>query len=267
MDWYPQATKSQGNDSGSFVAGYAKKGVIHTTEGSSASGAISTYNQNNSWPHFTIDTFGKVYQHVALSKASRALENHSGGIETNRGGAIQVEVVGFASKPTWPAAQIAGMRSLMRWIESQTGIKPEGPVFGSGEQIGLKNPLEFSNDQWIHFNGWCGHQHVPENTHWDPGAIKLATLLPTSSEVLVRVPNAVAAKHRPGFGIEQFIVMSKDGAVYAFGGAPWIDAYNAHPELGGTIRDLIDIYWDNDGWGYTQYADDGAFYHWRAAGH
>lgn len=174
--WYPQATKSLGNDSGSFVAGYAFKGVLHTTEGGSASGAIAAYKKANSWPHFTVDQNGKVYQHIPINKAARALENISGGVETNRGGAIQIEVVGFAAKTIWPAAQIDAMKSLMRWIEAQTGIKQIPLAFGNSSQYGLKNPLEFSPAYWKTFNGWCGHQHVPENRHWDPGAINLGIL-------------------------------------------------------------------------------------------
>lgn len=89
----------------------------------------------------------------------------------------------------------------------------------------------------------------------------------TVAEAKMRVPNPVAAHHRSGFGIEQFAVMGADGAFYCFNGAVYADAYNAHPELGGGVRAFVDFEWDPDGWGYTQYADDGAFYHWRAQGH
>jgi hypothetical protein len=30
-----------------------------------------------------------------------------------------------------------------------------------------------SDDEWNAFNGWCGHQHVPENSHWDPGKLNI----------------------------------------------------------------------------------------------
>lgn len=176
--WYPGATIITGNNAGTFVAGYTKKGILHTTEGSTAAGAIQAYKNANSWPHFTVHF--TVYQHIAIDKAARALKNLSGGVETNRGGAIQIEVVGFASEAgAWPAGQVAALKKLMRWIEAETGIKPHGPVFGSNAQYGLNNPLEFTNAYWKTFDGWCGHQHVPENKHWDPGAINIATLLPS----------------------------------------------------------------------------------------
>lgn len=79
----------------------------------------------------------------------------------------------------------------------------------------------------------------------------------------MRISNAVAAHHRPGFGKEQFTIMGRDGSMWSFNGAPWINAYNAHPELGGAVREFVDFEWDDDGNGWVQYADDGAFYHWR----
>lgn len=176
-NWYPLATQIKGNSSGSLIAGYAKKGVIHTTEGSTAAGAFNAYRNHNSWPHFTIGPNGKVYQHLSIGVAARTLENRTGGVETNRGGAIQFEVVGFAKNTNWPTAQVIAVKALMRWIEENAGIKPYGPVFGGGGEYGYFNPLQFSPSQWIQFNGWCGHQHVPENAHWDPGAINLNVFL------------------------------------------------------------------------------------------
>lgn len=229
-DWYPTAIQKLGNDAGSFVAGYPKRGVLHTTEGNSAAGAIGAYKNANSWPHFTVDKDGKVYQHIPISKAARSLENLSGGVETNRAGAIQIEVVGFASKPAWPPAQIESMRSLMRWIEAQTGIQPTGPAFGGPEQYGLKNPLEFTNEQWKSFNGWCGHQHVPENAHYDPGPINLQDLFPTPVQeipiVAVNAPPVEVLTH-PNWGFG-YIIVTADGGVFTFGGAPF------YGSLGGT---------------------------------
>ncbi len=177
--WYPQADLTvPGNHAGDFLPSL-KRGVLHTTEGTSAAGAFGAYKQHNSWPHFTVDQAGKVWQHIALDKAARSLQNLSGGVQTNRLGAIQIEVVGTAANPNWPLAQAQAMILLMRWIEANTGIKPVAPVFGDNKQYGLNNPLEMSFADWEAFNGWCGHQHVPENSHWDPGAIAIQNLLPT----------------------------------------------------------------------------------------
>jgi hypothetical protein len=237
-EWYPNADRSAtASGSGSFVAGYAKKGVIHTTEGGSAAGAIGAYRSANAWPHFTVAQDGKVYQHISINVAARALQNLSGGVETNRGGAIQIEVVGYASKTTWPAAQVNAMKNLMRWIEAQTGIKQYGPTFGGSNQYGRGNPLEFSGSYWTSFNGWCGHQHVPENSHWDPGAINLNNLWsnavppppPTPTPpppVSFIVPASYSTEEiivpftvkRPQGG---YMIVGGDGGVFTYDGAPF----------------------------------------------
>ena len=227
---YPTANLSApGNNAGAFLPG-PMRGVLHTTEGGSAAGAIGAYKKHNSWPHFTVDLDGTVYQHVALDRASRSLQNQSGGVETNRQGAIQIEVVGRAASPNWPLAQVAALILLMRWIEAQTGIKPYGPEFGSNQQYGLRNPLEFSPAEWNDFNGWCGHQHVPENSHWDPGAITLANLLPTEAPMADEAPPVIDINSPEGVvaqGISAlfnsegvctgYLILGTDGGVFGFG--------------------------------------------------
>lgn len=221
--WYPQAVKKVFPDAGSFVSGYSFKGILHTTEGSTATGAFSAYKKNNSAPHFTVHTDGVIYQHLPIDKAARSLVNNPGGVETNRGGAIQLEVVGFASKPNWPPAQVIAMRALMRWIEAQTGIKPQGPGRLFATAYG-QNYLRFTNNEWKTFNGWAGHCHVGDgNLHWDPGPIDITTLLPTPSngDIIVSInaePIAVLTHESWGDG---YIIVAADGGVFGFGGAPF----------------------------------------------
>lgn len=193
MTWYPAAEKVEGENAGNFLRKPAKCGVLHTTEGSSVEGAISAYRATRSWPHFTVGTDGRVVQHIPVDKAARALQNLSGGVETNRQGPIQIEVVAFAKNPNWPAAQVEALRALMRWVEATCGVVPRGPQFGSSEQYGQRNPFEFTYEQWVAFDGWCGHQHVPENAHWDPGAINLQVLLPDATPASAPQPVPVPA--------------------------------------------------------------------------
>jgi hypothetical protein len=229
--WYPAAdTRYKGNSAGSFDPSYPMRGVLHTTEGASAAGAIGAYRQHNSWPHFTVDRSGVVYQHVAIDRAARSLQNASGGVETNRAGAIQIEVVGRAAEPNWPLAQVQAMILLMRWVEQEAGVKPFAPRFGANQEYGLKNPLEFSQDNWRTFAGWCGHQHVPENSHWDPGAIAIANLLPTEVTVPEAPPPNIDINSPAGFvaaGIAAlcdsngvctgYLILGTDGGVFGFG--------------------------------------------------
>jgi hypothetical protein len=179
---YPIAKIIKGNSAGAFVTGYPPRGLLHTTEGSSAAGAFGAYRSNNSWPHFTVDRAGLVYQHLSVDVAARSLENPPGGVETNRAHCIQIEIVGYAAQPTQhPAEQMAALAALMRWVEATCGVPPVGAVFHGGGSAAVA-PYRFTADQWRRWSGWCGHQHCPEQTHghWDPGLIDIAALFPAT---------------------------------------------------------------------------------------
>lgn len=158
-DWLP------GNGGGAYVAGYPYRIVLHSTEGSTASGAVGAYREHNSWPHFTVDRDG-VLQHVDTEVAARALKNPAGGVETNRARAVQIEVVGFAAKAK-PPETLARLRGLCRWIEKQHAIPqvfPAGPLTWPASGTRPANV-------WRSNGGYYGHQQVPENDHVDPGII------------------------------------------------------------------------------------------------
>jgi hypothetical protein len=42
---------------------------------------------------------------------------------------------------------------------------------------GTSNGVRMTGSQWTNFTGHCGHQHVPENLHGDPGAFPIAAIL------------------------------------------------------------------------------------------
>ena len=65
----------------------------NTTEGGTAKGAFGAYKKNRSDPHFTVDD-QKIYQHIDTALSARSLRNPSGGVQTNRDSALQIEVVG-----------------------------------------------------------------------------------------------------------------------------------------------------------------------------
>ena len=141
--------------------------VHHTTEGSSASGAMGPYRANKSDPHFTVDST-TIYQHIDTNSTARALANPPGGVQTNRDSAIQIEVVAFAGKPK-NIATLKNVAKLCRWIETTHGVPkvwPNGfPRVGSRDPGGHNRNASNWNDKGGHY----GHSQVPENTHWDPG--------------------------------------------------------------------------------------------------
>ena len=166
----------------SYDPTYKLKGVLHTTESVDYDPSQYSYYGHNNPPHFTVAKKGqgaKVYQHFSVNNGSRALANEPGGVETNRGGAVQIEIA-------WRAANIANLpqpmkdelRKLIAWISSTMGIQKTSPTFyGSSEGYGSGAASRMSFAEWKAFNGWCGHQHVPENVHWDPGLIDIKYLL------------------------------------------------------------------------------------------
>jgi len=159
--------KSISGPSGTFTGGPYKI-VHHTTEGSTAQGAFSAFKKHRSDPHFTVDATA-IYQHVDTGQGARALRNAPGGVQTNRDGAIQIEVVGFAHRPkTKPT--LRNLARLCRWLEATHAIPP---VWPNGPPKPAKNDHDPGNHNrdpstWNTQGGHYGHCHVPENTHWDP---------------------------------------------------------------------------------------------------
>ncbi|MDN5605812.1 MAG: hypothetical protein L0G59_10400, partial [Kocuria sp.] len=81
---------SWGRDGGSFTTS-PDKILLHSTE----TGSFPGYGGGASAPHFTIDLRnGEVRQHSPMNRAARALRNASGGVQTNRDGVIQIEIIG-----------------------------------------------------------------------------------------------------------------------------------------------------------------------------
>lgn len=186
-NWYPEAKQNRAPSSlwGTYSGG-PYKGVLHTTESSWFRPEPSTYYGHTSYPHFT-EAPDAIYQHIPISRAARALKNLSGGVQTNTDKAIQVEIVATAQRD--PAHSITKLttarkerlRKLMIWIEQQTGIKPTAVTFYDDKSgFTLATPTarqRMSFDRWDNYDAWCGHQHVPENDHWDPGIPDMAFLL------------------------------------------------------------------------------------------
>jgi hypothetical protein len=166
MAWYPSADRSvPGNSPGSYV-GAEFRLVLHTTEGSSAEGAFSAYRGNDTWPHFTADE-QTIYQHIDTSVSASAVLNESGGVETNRLSAIQIEMVAYAGSPK-SQAMLGLVAELCAWLEEQHGIPHEWP---NGEPKGESGPHNRSVENWTSRGGWYAHSQVPENSHWDCGQL------------------------------------------------------------------------------------------------
>lgn len=172
-------------------------GVLHTTEGTTLPG----YSGGATAPNYTaVPDFVarrlRWFAHFPDERSSRALMNLSGGVETNTANAVQVELVGTCAPGTrdawrkvgrqfiyWPDPPRWALRDLAHFIaymHNRHGIPLDGPrddrwkpypeSYGSGGQ-------RLTAREWREFKGWCGHQHVPENHHGDPGDFPFSTLM------------------------------------------------------------------------------------------
>jgi hypothetical protein len=175
--WHPDAIRVIGRTAGSHAAGSGPKILHHTTEGSSAAGAIAAYRSHGGWPTFTVEWTGarlRIYQHMPLDVAARALA-HPSGPETNRANVVQIEHVGFAaSSEDWPRARFEAIASLCRWIEAQTGCPAQR---GPNTVWGQDHPPRVSGTSFFAGRGHYAHQHAPGNLHWDWGEGNIALVL------------------------------------------------------------------------------------------
>lgn len=190
-DWLPGCIKQDfGTNGGSWTRQPAII-CLHSTEGNSWPG----YDGGQTAPHFTIDVrSGERRQHISMGLAARALQNLSGGVETNRAGVIQIEIIGTCETghsgwlyvPSMNVDQIANLHRLCMDISEAKNIAWQSSV--SFKQYpasyGSSNGVRLSNSSWNNYRGILGHQHVPENVHGDPGNINIAAILANEEDVM-----------------------------------------------------------------------------------
>jgi hypothetical protein len=176
--WLPDAERIVPPVNGPVYVPLPWRGVLHTTEGPTIQGALSSFRQTNFWPTLSIEpnTF-RVIQHYPLSRGARALSDHA--TLENAARCVQIEIAGFAADtPGWAPEKLAFIREVMRSIEELVPIpRISGLDFLDLTGVSTHPANRMSVPQWKRFSGWCGHQHVPGETHWDPGGIDIAALL------------------------------------------------------------------------------------------
>ncbi len=169
--------------------------VWHTTEGTSlpdySGGAVAP--NFTARPNFTAKRL-EWFQHFDFDVSSRALVNKAGGVETNTLNACQIEIVGTCDPAThdkWTKAGYAhlytpelpdwavrDLAAFAKWAHDQHGVPlSSGLTFKAYPGSYGANGVRMSGTQWTNFRGHCGHQHVPENDHGDPGAFPIAAIL------------------------------------------------------------------------------------------
>jgi len=183
-DWLTGITAAipSTHNGGSMIGG-PPRWVWHTYEADpkgltaerGARGLIAAGNE----VHFTFNPLsGSIVQLLPAGVAGRGLRNTGGGVQTNRMGAVclQVEVIAYAEHP-WTGylttAGKAGLAKLVGFARAHgiPDVWPAGPPPAYPPGTGTR-----SATTWTTKAGHYGHSQVPENTHGDPGAISVKTL-------------------------------------------------------------------------------------------
>lgn len=173
--------------------------ILHTIEGA-LSYRVAQKHQNP--PHLWYSPSRReLYQTVDLRGPAFALRHPSGTPETNnRGPCLQVELEGSASQTrTWPEAYYENIaqdvvRPLDRFCRENYGVTLVGGPStrtlryadesdGLGILASTRSALRLSDREWLDAHGLVGHQHVPDNTHWDPGGFRMTSLLSYLTDV------------------------------------------------------------------------------------
>lgn len=167
--------------------------VLHTTEGPSWPGyAGGTVAPNYTGMPPVGHTNGSWRAHFPDEKSSRAMENRGGGVQTNTQNSVQVELIGTCdpkNKKSWngKGIQRAGVdyvywpdanEEQLEWLadfvldmHKRHGLQLRAPFPFNAypSSYGNNNGDRMTFAEWNKFAGICGHQHVPENSHGDPG--------------------------------------------------------------------------------------------------
>jgi hypothetical protein len=181
---FPRDESVRGAGGGSYTGGPGKF-LWHTTEGG-WDGSMSVFRSRLTAPHVMADPKARrKVQFIPLDRSGYALANVSGGVQTNTDSVLQVEIVGFAGQAhlftdaelEWLGAEV--LRPMVDAAPFPINISTFPTFYGEDAGFTLASPSarqRMSPAQWDGFNGQCGHQHAPENSHWDPGKLNVAKI-------------------------------------------------------------------------------------------
>jgi uncharacterized protein YcbK (DUF882 family) len=187
--------------------------VFHTIEGEPSADAFRRLaaehtNPPHLWAYPQKDI---LLQTISLHRSAYALAR-PGSIQTNRAHAVQLEMWGYAAKMgnatpevlNWLADRV--LAPVARLVPINLGqVAPASP----GESCyGKNSSCRMTAGEWQAFNGTCGHVHVPDNDHWDPGTLKIGTIaararLSIGSTSYIRRERAPSDHDGPAFESER----------------------------------------------------------------
>lgn len=204
--------------------------VLHTTETTDWPGYGTGY-----WPNLTYHPGAKVKwrQHLPLNRSGRALENRSGGVETNTLNCVQIEMVGtcdaayhrryggmFYDDPSDEVIEDLARFAAFMHDEWDVELVAAPKWLPYPDSYGNRNGQRFTAEEWLDFYGWCGHEHVAENRHGDPGAFPIHKVLDRAKVQLGVAPQPEPKpkpipQEDPMANPAQLVRVEGDAAIYA----------------------------------------------------
>jgi hypothetical protein len=119
-----------------------------------------------------------VGQTVPLTLSAYALRHEAGDPETNHAHAIQLELLAYArNKPYTTYADWIGERIIRPLLDAGVPLNLDHlALTDDADAYGEDGTVRMTWAQWAAFDGLCGHQNVPGNSHWDPGIANWAKI-------------------------------------------------------------------------------------------
>ena len=154
--WYPSIA-------GGATFTKVDKLILHTTEGEN----WFDYSDVGYGPHLTYKPETREWrQHIPLTKSATALQN-DGSYKTNQENCIQIEIIGYAKNARlWSQSMIQDVAALISWL-AQYGLAVQAPFKFTPYPPGAN--VKVSQVSYKAARGILGHEHVPGNSHGDPG--------------------------------------------------------------------------------------------------
>lgn len=157
--------------------------IVHTTEGSTVNGAVSTLKSQFFSPHFVVGE-DRIVQMRPLTAQAATVHNHNDI-------AFQVECVGHASQQlnTLTPSTWTPLVSLARFMHNKHGIPYERPGGWKDDGSDINTIWATNNTRRLSgkamgFHGFLGHLDIPDQApswHWDPGALDYTSLFVEAS--------------------------------------------------------------------------------------
>jgi hypothetical protein len=152
-------------------------GVIHTTEGNTVAGALSSLMKDHFAPTFIVGE-DRILQCRPLGTQGAALHDPA-----NRFAYIQIEMVGRSQQVLWQPvlSSMAPLAAIIGWAAVNCSMQIQRPTaLWKDDCSDLRGTIWASNNRrrqaeiFPHTPGWYGHLECTNqgpSWHWDPGAL------------------------------------------------------------------------------------------------